>query len=108
MYCRYDEEAFPAIDIFVCTADTTIEPPIMVVNTILSVMAYDYPPDKLSIYLSDDGGSDLMFYAMLEASHFSKQWLPFCRKFKVEPRSPEAFFNRASEPIDDHRTSMVN
>ncbi|KAF3449304.1 hypothetical protein FNV43_RR10032 [Rhamnella rubrinervis] len=105
---RYDEAAFPGIDIIVCTADAKIEPPIMVVNTILSVMAYDYPSDKLSVYLSDDGGSDLMFYAMLEASRFSEQWIPFCRKFKVEPRSPEAFFDRASEPIDDHHSSMAN
>ncbi|GMI84525.1 cellulose synthase like E1 [Hibiscus trionum] len=38
---------------------------------------------------------------MLEASSFSKQWLPFCRKFKVEPRSPEAYFKTAIEP-DNH------
>ncbi|KAF3451896.1 hypothetical protein FNV43_RR07992 [Rhamnella rubrinervis] len=103
---RYD--VLPAIDTFVCTADPTIEPPTMVLNTVLSVMAYDYPPEKLSVYLSDDGGSDLNFYAMLEASCFSKRWLPFCRKFKVEPRSPEAFFKGASEPIDyDDHTSMA-
>lgn len=82
------------MDIFVCTADPKIEPPIMVLNTVLSVMAYDYPPDKLIVYLSDDGGSDLTFYAMLEASRFSKQWLPYCSKFKVEP-------------IDDHHTSTA-
>ncbi|XWS58520.1 hypothetical protein CRYUN_Cryun08bG0041000 [Craigia yunnanensis] len=61
--------------------------------------AYDYPPEKLSIYLSDDGGSDLMFYAMLEAASFTKKWLPFCKKFKVEPRSPEAYFRTAFEPV---------
>ncbi|KAF2285419.1 hypothetical protein GH714_004256 [Hevea brasiliensis] len=26
-------------------------------NTVLSAMALDYPPEKLSVYLSDDGGS---------------------------------------------------
>jgi cellulose synthase/poly-beta-1,6-N-acetylglucosamine synthase-like glycosyltransferase len=78
-----------------------IEPPAMVINTVLSVMAYDYPPEKLSVYLSDDGGSDLTFYAMLEASRFSKIWLPFCKKFKVEPRSPEAYFRTATEPLRD-------
>ncbi|XWS64956.1 hypothetical protein CRYUN_Cryun05aG0048700 [Craigia yunnanensis] len=67
----------------------------MVVNTLLSLMAYGYSPEKLSIYLSDDGGSDLTFYAMLEAATFSKKWLPFCKKFKVE--SPEAYFRTASE-----------
>jgi cellulose synthase/poly-beta-1,6-N-acetylglucosamine synthase-like glycosyltransferase len=83
----------PKVDIFVCTADPEIEPPIMVINTVLSVMAYDYPSEKLSVYLSDDAGSDITFYALLEASKFAKHWLPFCKTFKVEPRSPNAYFN---------------
>ncbi|KAF8391684.1 hypothetical protein HHK36_023993 [Tetracentron sinense] len=94
------EKELPGVDIFVCTADPTIEPPIMVINTVLSVMAYDYPPEKLSVYLSDDGCSDLTFFALLEASHFSKQWLPFCKKFQVEPRSPAAYFSTTSKPLD--------
>ncbi|KAL4340603.1 hypothetical protein GQ457_08G005710 [Hibiscus cannabinus] len=98
---RYEKETLPGVDIFVCTADPSAEPPLMVMNTVLSVMAYDYPPEKLNIYLSDDGASDFTFYAMLEASSFSKQWLPFCRKLKVEPRSPEAYFKTAIEP-DNH------
>ncbi|OVA19763.1 Cellulose synthase [Macleaya cordata] len=98
LFHRY-EERLPSVDIFVCTADPTIEPPTMVINTVLSVMAYDYPPEKLSVYLSDDGGSDLTFYALLEASHFSKYWIPFCKKFKVEPRSPAAYFSTTSTPI---------
>ncbi|GFZ12615.1 cellulose synthase like E1 [Actinidia rufa] len=86
------EEELPKVDIFVCTADPVIEPPVMVINTVLSVMAYDYPKEKLSVYLSDDGGSDLTFYALLEASRFAKHWIPFCKKFNVEPRSPAAYF----------------
>ncbi|XP_057957534.1 cellulose synthase-like protein E6 isoform X2 [Malania oleifera] len=92
---RYAED-LPGIDIFVCTADPRIEPPTMVINTVLSTMAYNYPPEKLSIYLSDDGGSELTFYALLEASRFAKEWLPFCKKFKVEPRCPEAYFSFVS------------
>ncbi|AES70600.1 cellulose synthase-like protein [Medicago truncatula] len=88
---RY-ENMLPKVDIFVCTANPDIEPPIMVINTVLSVMAYDYPTEKLSVYLSDDGGSDVTFYALLEASKFAKHWLPFCKRFKVEPRSPDAYF----------------
>ena len=64
-------------------------------------MAYDYPPEKLSVYLSDDGGSELTFYAMVEAARFSKFWLPFCKKFKVEPRSPEAYFCIAIHPLGE-------
>lgn len=95
---RYNQEDLPGVDIFVCTADPRIEPPILVINTVLSVMAYDYPPDKLSVYLSDDGCSDLTFYALLEATSFSKIWIPFCRKLKVEPRSPEAYFRNTAKP----------
>lgn len=69
----------------------------MVINTVLSVMAYDYPPEKLSAYLSDDGCSDLTFYALLEASSFSKHWIPYCKKFNVEPRSPAAYFASMAE-----------
>ncbi|XP_042479296.1 cellulose synthase-like protein E6 isoform X1 [Macadamia integrifolia] len=98
---RYEDKLLSGIDIFVCTADPVMEPPILVINTVLSVMAYGYPPEKLSVYLSDDGGSDLTFYALLEASHFSKHWIPFCNKFKVEPRSPEALFARGIFKSDD-------
>ncbi|KAK6932873.1 Cellulose synthase [Dillenia turbinata] len=95
------ENAFPCIDIFVCTADSIVEPPIMVINTVLSVMAYDYPSEKLSIYLSDDGGSILTFYALLEASRFATHWVPFCKKFKVEPRAPAAYFRSTADPLHD-------
>ncbi|WOK92969.1 hypothetical protein Cni_G01661 [Canna indica] len=93
---RYQDK-LPNVDIFVCTADPTIEPPTMVINTVLSVMAYEYPTEKLSVYLSDDGGSELTFYALLEASRFAKTWLPFCRKHKVEPRCPATFFEETSK-----------
>ncbi|KAK8545523.1 hypothetical protein V6N12_026355 [Hibiscus sabdariffa] len=96
---RYEEEALPGVDIFVCTADPRLEPPTMVISTVLSVMAYDYPPEKLSVYLSDDGCSDITFYALLEASRFARLWLPFCRKFKVEPASPEAYFQMSAERV---------
>ncbi|KAJ8644397.1 hypothetical protein MRB53_006145 [Persea americana] len=98
---RYEDE-LPGVDIFVCTADPTIEPLMLVINTVLSLIAYDYPPNKLAIYLSDDGGSDLTFYALLEASNFSRSWIPFCKKFKVDPRSPAAYFSEASEPHNFH------
>ncbi|XP_009793109.2 cellulose synthase-like protein E1 isoform X1 [Nicotiana sylvestris] len=92
---RYENE-LPRVDVFVCTADPAIEPPIMVINTVLSVMSYNYPPQKLSVYLSDDAGSVITFYALLEASRFSKHWLPYCKKFNVEPRSPAAYFTSLS------------
>ncbi|KAB1215087.1 Cellulose synthase-like protein E6 [Morella rubra] len=96
---RY-EKGLPGVDIFVCTADPVLEPPLMVINTVLSVMAYDYPTEKLSVYLSDDGGSKVTYYALLEASDFAKQWLPYCKKFRVEPRSPAAYFISKGDPED--------
>ncbi|KAL8505414.1 hypothetical protein ACS0TY_016592 [Phlomoides rotata] len=103
---RYEDNDLPRVDIFVCTADPTIEPPTMVINTVLSVMAYDYPPEKLSVYLSDDAASDLTFYALVEASRFAEHWVPFCRKFKVEPRSPEAYFRSESNKLEAHQHSI--
>ena len=92
--CYRYKDRLPSIDIFVCTADPKKEPPTMVINTILSVMSYNYPLENLSIYLSDDGGSELTFYALLEASSFSKHWIPFCKKFNIQPRSPSAYFSQ--------------
>ncbi|XP_042065291.1 cellulose synthase-like protein E2 [Salvia splendens] len=69
------ENDLGGVNIFVCTADPEIEPPMLVINTVLSVMAYDYPPEKLAVYLSDDAASDLTFYALLEASAFAKALL---------------------------------
>ncbi|KAM0848050.1 hypothetical protein ACQ4PT_054635 [Festuca glaucescens] len=91
---RYGER-LPCVDIFVCTADPQSEPPSLVISTILSLMAYDYPAEKLSVYLSDDGGSVLTFYAMWEASSFAKHWIPFCKRCNIDPRSPAAYFSES-------------
>ncbi|CAN0875133.1 Cellulose synthase-like protein E1 [Linum grandiflorum] len=93
----------PGVDVLVCTADHTIEPPLLVVNTVLSIMAYDYPPDKLTVYLSDDGASQFTLYALLEASRFATSWVPFCKRFEVKPRSPDAFFAAAVALVDESK-----
>ncbi|KAI3691875.1 hypothetical protein L6452_31677 [Arctium lappa] len=87
-----EEKGFPALDIFICTADPYKEPPMNVVNTALSLMAYDYPPEKISVYVSDDGGSELTLFAIMEAAKFAKIWLPFCRDNNIVDRCPEALF----------------
>lgn len=97
---RYGDDQLPGVDIFVCTADPALEPPMLVISTVLSVMAYDYPPEKLNIYLSDDAGSAVTFYALHEASEFAKHWIPFCKNYKVEPRSPAAYFAEGATPHD--------
>ncbi|KAL2516680.1 Cellulose synthase-like protein G3 [Abeliophyllum distichum] len=95
-----DRKDFPAVDIFICTADPYKEPPINVVNTALSVLAYDFPTEKLSVYVSDDGGSELTLFAFMEAAEFARIWLPFCRETNILERCPDAYFssNYAQNP----------
>ncbi|KAL1192538.1 putative cellulose synthase-like protein D6 [Cardamine amara subsp. amara] len=91
----------PGIDVFVSTADAEKEPPLVTANTILSILSVDYPIEKLSCYISDDGGSLLTFEAMAEAASFAKIWVPFCRKHKIEPRNPESYFGLKRDPYKD-------
>lgn len=84
----------PGIDVFVSTADPDKEPPLVTANTVLSILAADYPVEKLACYVSDDGGALLSFEALAETASFARVWVPFCRKHGVEPRSPEAYFGQ--------------
>lgn len=67
----------PGVDVFVSTADPEKEPPLVTANTILSILAADYPVEKLSCYISDDGGAILSFEAMAEAVKFAEVYMPF-------------------------------
>ncbi|OMO89262.1 Cellulose synthase, partial [Corchorus capsularis] len=82
----------PNVDMLVTTADPVLEPPIITVNTILSLLAVDYPAEKLACYVSDDGCSPLTFYSVVEASKFAKLWVPFCKKYNIQVRAPFRYF----------------
>ncbi|KAI5061318.1 hypothetical protein GOP47_0023823 [Adiantum capillus-veneris] len=87
----------PNIDVFVTTADPSKEPPLITMNTVLSVLTIDYPMNKLACYVSDDGGSLLTLWSLKETIAFAKSsWHPFCTKFSshIEPRAPRAYFSR--------------
>ncbi|KAJ4952779.1 hypothetical protein NE237_029611 [Protea cynaroides] len=101
------EKDFLALDIFICTADPYKEPPINVVNTALSVMAYDYPVEKLSVYVSDDGGSELTLFAFMEAAKFASHWLPFCREHMIEERCPHAYFRSSHRCTQTGKMKML-
>ncbi|PKU76984.1 cellulose synthase-like protein D2 [Dendrobium catenatum] len=88
----------PGVDIFVSTADPEKEPPLVTANTILSILAAEYPVEKLACYVSDDGGALLTFEAMAEAASFASVWVPFCRKHRIEPRNPESYFALKRDP----------
>ncbi|KAL2339358.1 hypothetical protein Fmac_007298 [Flemingia macrophylla] len=88
----------PGVDLFVSTADPEKEPPLTTANTILSILAVDYPVEKLACYVSDDGGALLTFEAMAEAASFADLWVPFCRKHNIEPRNPDTYFGLKVDP----------
>ncbi|XP_010522414.1 PREDICTED: cellulose synthase-like protein D1 [Tarenaya hassleriana] len=93
----------PGVDVFVSTADPEKEPPLVTANTILSILAVDYPIEKLSAYISDDGGAILTFEAMAEAVRFAEVWVPFCRKHDIEPRNPDSYFSLKRDPTKNKK-----
>ncbi|CAA7395443.1 unnamed protein product [Spirodela intermedia] len=102
---RYDREGEPsqlaAVDIFVSTVDPLKEPPLVTANTVLSILAVDYPVDKVSCYVSDDGAAMLTFEALAETSEFARKWVPFCKKYTIEPRAPEWYFAQKVDYLKD-------
>ncbi|PKU74131.1 cellulose synthase-like protein G3 [Dendrobium catenatum] len=98
---------FPALDVFICTADPYKEPPVGVASTALSALAFDYPSDRLSVYVSDDGGSDLTLFAFFEAAKFARCWLPFCRENGVMERSPEAYFQSSGCDVEAEKMKVM-
>ncbi|KAL3818816.1 hypothetical protein ACJIZ3_004721 [Penstemon smallii] len=102
---RYEKEGKPSeladIDIFVSTVDPMKEPPLITANTVLSILAVDYPVDKVACYMSDDGAAMLTFEALRETSEFARKWVPFCKKFNIEPRAPEWYFSQKIDYLKD-------
>lgn len=96
-----ENDKLPNIDVFICTADPTKEPTLDVMNTVLSAMAMDYPPEKLHVYVSDDGGSPITLNGMKEAWKFAKWWIPFCTRYRILCRCPEAYFSDSQNDGDD-------
>ncbi|OAP08020.1 CESA10 [Arabidopsis thaliana] len=102
---RYDRDGEPSqlapVDVFVSTVDPMKEPPLVTANTVLSILAVDYPVDKVACYVSDDGSAMLTFEALSETAEFSKKWVPFCKKFNIEPRAPEFYFSQKIDYLKD-------
>ncbi|KZV16530.1 cell synthase A catalytic subunit 2 [Dorcoceras hygrometricum] len=102
---RYEKEGKPSelapVDIYVSTVDPMKEPPLITANTVLSILAVDYPIDKVACYVSDDGAAMLTFEALSETSEFARKWVPFCKKFSIEPRAPEWYFAQKVDYLKD-------
>ncbi|KMT10486.1 hypothetical protein BVRB_5g116100 [Beta vulgaris subsp. vulgaris] len=102
---RYEKEGKPSelapMDVFVSTVDPMKEPPLITANTVLSILAVDYPVDKVSCYVSDDGAAMLTFEALSETSEFARKWVPFSKKYQIEPRAPEWYFSQKVDYLKD-------
>nr|XP_048323242.1 cellulose synthase A catalytic subunit 8 [UDP-forming] [Ziziphus jujuba var. spinosa] len=102
---RYEREGEPselaAVDFFVSTVDPLKEPPLITANTILSILAVDYPVEMVSCYVSDDGAAMLTFESLVETADFARKWVPFCKKFSIEPRAPEFYFSQKIDYLKD-------
>ncbi|XP_062227667.1 putative cellulose synthase A catalytic subunit 11 [UDP-forming] [Phragmites australis] len=102
---RYEKDGEPSrlagVDVLVTAADAGREPPLATANTVLSVLAADYPAGKLACYVSDDGADMLVFEALFEAARFARRWVPFCRRHGVERRAPELYFARGVDYLRD-------
>ncbi|KAG9455531.1 hypothetical protein H6P81_000039 [Aristolochia fimbriata] len=102
---RYEKDGQPSqlssVDIYVSTVDPLKEPPLVTANTVLSILAVDYPVEKVSCYVSDDGAAMLTFEALSETSEFARKWVPFCKKFNIEPRAPEWYFAQKIDYLKD-------
>ncbi|XVF39060.1 hypothetical protein PTKIN_Ptkin01aG0005500 [Pterospermum kingtungense] len=102
---RYEKEGKPSelasVDIFVSTVDPMKEPPLITANTVLSILSVDYPVDKVACYVSDDGAAMLTFEALSETSEFARKWVPFCKKYNIEPRAPEWYFAQKVDYLRD-------
>lgn len=102
---RYERPGEPcelaAVDFFVSTVDPLKEPPLVTANTVLSILAVDYPVEKVSCYVSDDGAAMLTFETMSETAEFARKWVPFCKNFNIEPRAPEFYFSLKVDYLKD-------
>ncbi|KAF7840341.1 cellulose synthase A catalytic subunit 8 [UDP-forming] [Senna tora] len=102
---RFEREGEPnelaAVDFFVSTVDPLKEPPLITANTVLSILAVDYPVDKVSCYVSDDGAAMLTFESLVETADFARKWVPFCKKYSIEPRAPEFYFSQKIDYLKD-------
>ncbi|CAK9202006.1 unnamed protein product [Sphagnum troendelagicum] len=102
---RYEKEGEPSqlahVDIYVSTVDPAKEPPLVTANTVLSILSVEYPVDKVSCYISDDGAAMLTFEVLSETSEFARKWVPFCKKFSIEPRAPEMYFAQKIDYLKD-------
>jgi len=78
---KYPQEEWPTVDILIPTYN---EPQLIIENTVLAALAIDYPKDKFTVNLLDDGGTDQKCNqkdkkAASEAKQRQKDLMKFCK-----------------------------
>jgi cellulose synthase A len=84
-----EDSGLAHVDFFVSTVDPLKEPPLITANTVLSILAVHYPLEKVSCYVSEDGASMIAFESLAETAEFARRWVPFCKTYVIESRTPE-------------------
>ncbi|KAM0041245.1 putative cellulose synthase (UDP-forming) [Helianthus debilis subsp. tardiflorus] len=91
-FVRYDRDGeqsqLAPIDVFVSTVDPLKESPLITANTVLSILSVEYPVDKVSCYVYDDGSAMLTFESLSETAEFARKWVPFCKIIASNPEPP--------------------
>jgi cellulose synthase A len=104
-FCKYEKEGQPSqlahVDVFVSTMDPTKELLLVFANVIFSIVGVDYHVDKMSCYLSNDRASMFTFDDVVEISEFARKWVPFCKKFDIEPHASKMYFTRKIDYLKD-------
>jgi mixed-linked glucan synthase len=67
-------------------------------NSVVSILAADYPIDRYACYVLDDSGSLILYEALVESANFATLWAPFCSKHCTEPRALESYFALELQP----------
>ncbi|MCO5551109.1 hypothetical protein L7F22_004606 [Adiantum nelumboides] len=102
---RYEKDGQPsglaAVDIFVSIVDPMKEPPLVIANTVLSILTADYSMDKMTCYVLDDGAAMLTFEDLSKTLEFARSWVPFCKKFSIEPRASQFYFVQKIDYLKD-------
>lgn len=44
---------------------------------------------------------NLTFESLVETADFARKWVPFCKRFSIEPRAPEFYFSQKIDYLKD-------
>jgi cellulose synthase A len=61
------------------------------------------------LFVLRHGGFLLTFESLAETTEFARRWVPFCKMYATEPRTPEFYFSQKIDYLKDKiHPSFVN